>query len=64
MQIKCVGAGPVQGDTESCVGLFPQGPRQAGMAVNKPSAERGDTFSIFCGYRRILLGGSKRNVFV
>jgi hypothetical protein len=43
--------------------LFPQGARQAGWVVKKPGAERGDTFSIFCGYQRILPGGSKRNDF-
>ncbi len=63
IQIKRVGADPVEGDTESCSGLFPQGASQAGMAVKKPRAERGDTFSIFCGYQRILLGGSKRNLY-
>jgi len=45
-------------------GLLPQGTRQAGMGVKKPRAERGDTFSIFfCGYQRILPGGSKTNLF-
>jgi hypothetical protein len=42
-------------------GLFPQGARQAGMVVKKPRAERGDTFSIFCGYQRILPGGSNKS---
>src|SRR6267143_2372601 len=62
IQIKRVGVGPVEGDTESCSGLFPQGASQADMAVKKPRAERGDTSSIFCGYQRILPGGSKRTV--
>jgi hypothetical protein len=44
-------------------GLFRLGASQAGMVVKKPRAERGDTFSIFFGYQRILPGGSKRNVF-
>jgi hypothetical protein len=35
-------------------GLFPQGASQASMVVKKPRAERGGTFSIFCGYQRIL----------
>jgi hypothetical protein len=42
-------------------GLFPQGASQAGMVVKNPRAEREDAFSIFCGYQRILSGGSKRN---
>jgi hypothetical protein len=42
-------------------GLFPQGASQAGMVVKNPRAERGGTFSIFCGYQRILFRGSKRN---
>jgi hypothetical protein len=54
IQIKRVGPGPVEGQTESCSGLFPQGASQTGMVVKKPSAERGGTFSIFCGYQRIL----------
>jgi hypothetical protein len=44
-------------------GLFPQGTRQADTVVKKPRAERGDTFSIFCGYQRILPGGPKTNHF-
>ena len=63
IQIKRVGVGPVEGDTESCSGLFPQGASQADMAVKKPRAERGDTSSIFCGYQRILPGESKRTDF-
>jgi hypothetical protein len=45
------------------VDLFPQGASQEGMVVKKPRAERGDTFSIFCGYQRILTGGSKTNIY-
>ena len=44
-------------------GLFPQGASKAGMVVKMHRAERGDTFSIFCGDPRILPGGSKRNAF-
>ena len=34
--------------------LLPQGTSQAAMVVKNPRAERWDTFSIFCGYQRIL----------
>jgi hypothetical protein len=63
MQIKRVGAGPVEADTESCRWSVPQGVSQAGMVVKNPKSERGGTCSIFCGYQRILHGGSKRNVY-
>ena len=33
------------------------------MVVKNPRAKRGGTFSIFCGYQRILTGGSKTNIY-
>jgi len=35
-------------------GLFLFGASQAGMVIKNPSAKRGGTCSIFCGYPRIL----------
>ena len=55
MQLKLI-VNPVNG-------LFPQGVSQASMVVKYPGTECGGTFSIFCGYQRILPGGSKRNGF-